>query len=237
MNWSETNVLVTGASRGLGAALGRGLSRRGAGVFLVSREEEALRAVVDPLKRGQARIFAHAADIGNKEAIYPLVAHARDALGHIDVVVHNAGTLGPSHLRPLAETDCEDLESAFATHVLGPFRLTKALVGAMTLRGAGRVVFVSSDAATTAYASWGAYGASKAAADHLARIWAEEIPELSFISVDPGEMDTKMHRDALPDADRSALRAPEVVADKFLEVLSRANGRQGRIVLFPAGAS
>lgn len=109
-------------------------------------------------------------------------------------------------------------------NLLGPFRLTRALVGGMALRGAGLVVAVSSDAAVTAYPGWGGYGVSKAALDHLQRSWAEELKEsgVRFLSVDPGEMDTRMHAQALPDADRSTLASPTAVAARIADLVEHA---------------
>jgi NAD(P)-dependent dehydrogenase (short-subunit alcohol dehydrogenase family) len=108
-------------------------------------------------------------------------------------------------------------------NLLGPFRLSKAVLGNMLVRGAGLVVHVSSDAATSAYPGWGAYGVSKAALDHLGRIWAAELEGsgVSFVSLDPGEMDTEMHRAALPDADPATLARPADVAARIVRWLGR----------------
>jgi NAD(P)-dependent dehydrogenase (short-subunit alcohol dehydrogenase family) len=94
----------------------------------------------------------------------------------------------------------------------------------MVLRGSGLVAHVTSDAATNAYPKWGAYGASKAALDHLMRIFAAELDGtgVKFVGFDPGEMDTKMHRDAIPDADPSTLQRPEDVAKKFAGLIEGA---------------
>jgi NAD(P)-dependent dehydrogenase (short-subunit alcohol dehydrogenase family) len=89
----------------------------------------------------------------------------------------------------------------------------------MSARGRGLVIFVSSDAAVSAYANWGAYGVSKAAQDHLARTFAAELAPVRFLAVDPGEMDTRMHADALPDADRATLARPEEVAKRIVRVI------------------
>src|SRR5439155_17254231 len=128
-------------------------------------------------------------------------------VGEVDVVVHDASTLGAVPLRLLADTACEDLEQVLAVNLVGPFRLTKALVGPMILRGGGLVVHVSSDAAVNAYPHWGAYGASKAALDHMGRTWAAELggTGVRFLAIDPGEMDTDMHAAAIPEADRALL--------------------------------
>jgi NAD(P)-dependent dehydrogenase (short-subunit alcohol dehydrogenase family) len=126
-------------------------------------------------------------------------------------------------LRPLLETDCEDLDAVLGVNLVGPFRLTKLVAGAMALRGRGLVVHVSSDAAVAAYPGWGAYGVSKAAQDHLGRVLAAELAGtgVRVVSVDPGEMDTRMHADAMPDADRATLAAPADVARKLAALVAR----------------
>jgi NAD(P)-dependent dehydrogenase (short-subunit alcohol dehydrogenase family) len=130
-------------------------------------------------------------------------------------------------LRSLADTDCEDLEAALATNVLGPFRLTKALLGSLAAsarEGRGAIVLnVSSDAAITPYPTWGAYGASKAALHHLSRIWGEELGAqgIRFLSIDPGDMDTPLHALAVPDGDPVRLKRPEAAAEELLETIHR----------------
>jgi NAD(P)-dependent dehydrogenase (short-subunit alcohol dehydrogenase family) len=143
-------------------------------------------------------------------------------------LINNASSLGPVPLRPLGDTDCEDLELALAVNLLGPFRLTKALLGALAgsaREGRGAVVLnISSDAAANAYANWGAYGASKAALAHLSAIWNEELAEegVRVLSADPGDMDTPFHALALPDADRSTLKRPETSADELIAKIAAA---------------
>jgi NAD(P)-dependent dehydrogenase (short-subunit alcohol dehydrogenase family) len=153
-----------------------------------------------------------------------LVAQASALVGGaLDILINNASTLGPTPLQLLADTDCEDVERAHQVNVLGAFRLTKALLGSMLLRDRGVVVNISSDAAVQAYPTWGAYGASKAGLDHLTRVWASELPAASAVrmfAVDPGEMDTRMHRDAVPDADRSQLAAPREVAEHIVNMIN-----------------
>jgi NAD(P)-dependent dehydrogenase (short-subunit alcohol dehydrogenase family) len=134
------------------------------------------------------------------------------------VLVNNASSLGPVPLAPLADTECEDLEIALATNLLGPFRLTKALLGALrgaAAEGCGAVVLnISSDAAITPYPQWGAYGTSKAALHHLSAIWNLELQDegVSVLSLDPGDMDTPLHKLAAPDVDASTLLRPETAA-------------------------
>ena len=126
--------------------------------------------------------------------MHPIAIQILAALDGLDVLVNNASSLGPVPLRPLADTDCEDLELALATNLVGPFRLTKALLGSLAASArSGRgalVVNISSDAAVTAYENWGAYGASKAALQHLSRIWDAELSRegIRVVSIDPGDM-------------------------------------------------
>jgi NAD(P)-dependent dehydrogenase (short-subunit alcohol dehydrogenase family) len=128
----------------------------------------------------------------------------------------------------LADTECEDLELALATNVLGPFRLTKALLGALAAsarEGRGAVVLnVSSDAAVNAYPHWGAYGASKAALGHMTRIWDDELASegIRLLSLDPADMDTPLHALAVPDADPLTLKRPETAARELADAIAAA---------------
>ena len=115
----------------------------------------------------------------------------------------------------------QDLEHVLQVNLVGPFRLSKVIAGSMALRGRGIIVNISSDAAVEAYPTWGAYGIAKAGLDHLSRIWAAELEEtgVRMISVDPGEMNTVMHADAIPDADPSSLADPNDVARRITAVI------------------
>ena len=225
MNVEGKVVLITGASRGLGAALARTLARRGAKVVLVARDEAALEDVAQGIRREGGEAHVVPGDVGDKTAVHRIAGVAAAAAGPIDVLVHNASTLGPVPLRLLLDTDCEDLEHALSVNLVGPFRLTKVVAGSMALRGGGLVVHVSSDASVNAYARWGAYSVSKAALDHLGRVLAVELADygVKIIGVDPGEMRTRMHEDALPGADPATLAAPEDVAEKLASIIRDAD--------------
>lgn len=217
-------TLITGASRGLGAALARELGAAGARLVLVARGAEGLDAVAASVRAagGEAHVFA--ADVGDKDAVYAIAGAAAELAGPIDVVIHNASSLGKTPMPALLDTDCEDLERVLAVNLLGPFRLTKALAGSMAVHGGGLVVQISSDASVAAYSGWGAYSVSKAALDHLGRIWGAELERacVRFLSVDPGEMNTRMHADAVPDADPATLLDPALVAKRIARLISRA---------------
>jgi len=214
-------VAVTGGTSGLGLALVRELHRRGAAVAFVARTADRVRAVAadTPGVRGIA------GDVSRKDDIYPIALQVTAALGGLDVLVNNASSLGPVPLVPLADTACEDLDAALATNVVGPFRLTKALLGALAASArearAPLVVNISSDAAETPYPNWGAYGTSKAALRHLSRIWREELVGLGIevVAIDPGDMDTPMHALAVPDADRATLKRPEQAAVELADLI------------------
>jgi NAD(P)-dependent dehydrogenase (short-subunit alcohol dehydrogenase family) len=217
-------ALITGGSRGLGAALGRELARAGARVALVARGGDELAKAAASIRAEGGHAHAVPGDVGDKQDIHRLSGAATALVGPIDLLVHNASTLGPTPLRPLLDTECEDLERVLQVNLVGPFRLTRAVAGSMALRGRGLVVHVTSDAGSTAYPGWGAYGVSKAALDHLGRIWDAELAPhgVRFLTVDPGEMDTAMHAEAMPEADRTALASPAEAARRILSLIRDA---------------
>jgi NAD(P)-dependent dehydrogenase (short-subunit alcohol dehydrogenase family) len=226
-------ALVTGASRGLGRALAEALAARGARVALVARENAPLEDVVAGIRARGGTAHAIAADIAQKDAIHRIAGQAAALVGDVSLAIHNASTLGPTPLRLLLDTECEDLEAVLAANLVGPFRLTKVLAGAMALRGAGTIVHVSSDAAVEPYPRWGAYGVSKAAQDHLSRILAAELADtgVRVLAVDPGEMDTRMHADAVPEADPATLQRPADVAAKLIALVESNVASGSRIAL------
>jgi NAD(P)-dependent dehydrogenase (short-subunit alcohol dehydrogenase family) len=222
MNIKGTSVLITGGSEGLGRALALAVASAGARVVAVARTAERLDRVIEEIRSRGGEAHALVADVGDKHAIGRIAASAAALVGPIDILINAASTLGPVPLRGLMDTDCEDLERVLQVNLLGPFRLIKAVAGSMVLRRKGLVIDVSSDAAVEAYESWGAYGLSKAALDHLTRTFATELAQtgVRFLAIDPGEMDTRMHADALPDADRTTLADPADVARRILEVVA-----------------
>jgi NAD(P)-dependent dehydrogenase (short-subunit alcohol dehydrogenase family) len=216
--WKGVRVAVTGGTSGLGLALVRILLERGARVAFVARNRDGVERVTGE------RPGAHGitGDISEKADTYPIAMQILGALGGLDVLINNASSLGPVPLAPLADTNCEDFEFALQTNVLGPFRLTKALLGALAAsarEGSHPVVVnISSDAAIHPYPNWGAYGASKAALHHLSGIWNAELESqaIRIISWDPGDMDTPLHAAAVPGADSAALKSPEDAARQLL---------------------
>jgi NAD(P)-dependent dehydrogenase (short-subunit alcohol dehydrogenase family) len=215
-------VAITGGTSGLGLALVRELLNRSAQVAFVARSRDGVARVLNEY----ADAHGITGDVSKKEAIHPIAMQILGALGGVDVLINNASDLGPAPLALLADTECEEFERALATNVLGPFRLTKALLGSLAAsarEGRGAIVLnISSDAAVSAYPRWGAYGASKAALHHMSRIWNEELASegIHFLSFDPGDMDTPLHAAAVLDADRSVLKRPETAARELADAIS-----------------
>ena len=222
MNLNGVRIAITGGTSGLGLALVRECLERGAQVAFVARTESRVEQVVSENPGAHGIV----GDVSSKNDIYPIAMQITGELGGLDVLINNASDLGPVPLQMLSDTDCEDLERAFYTNVIGPFRLTKALIGALAASGRERqgavVLNISSDAAITPYPGWGAYGSSKAALHHLTRIWGEEhsTENIHFLSLDPGDMDTPMHAAAIPDADPATLKRPEDSARELVDVIA-----------------
>jgi len=230
-------VLITGASRGLGRALAEELAARGARVAMNARDPGPLHDAVATIRARGGVAHAVVGDVADKAAIHGIAGQAHALVGEIAVAIHNASTLGVTPLRLLLDTECEDLAAVLETNLVGPFRLTKILAGAMAVRGAGVIVHVSSDAAVEAYPRWGAYSVSKAAQDHLSRILAAELAGtgVRVLAVDPGEMDTQMHAAAVPDADRASLQRPAEVARAIVAMIEDpARAPSGARLVAPA---
>jgi NAD(P)-dependent dehydrogenase (short-subunit alcohol dehydrogenase family) len=192
-------------------------------VVLVARSADELERVAASIRAAGGEAHALVGDVADKQAVYPLAAAAAELVGAVELLVNNASELGPTPLRPLFDTACEALERVLEVNVVAPFRWSKAFGGAMAVRGRGTIVNVSSDAAVTPYAGWGPYAASKAALDQLGRVLAVELVQhgVRVFNLDPGEMDTAMHRAALPEADPAELASPDAVATRLVEVISR----------------
>jgi NAD(P)-dependent dehydrogenase (short-subunit alcohol dehydrogenase family) len=192
--------IVTGASRGLGAALSHALVDRGWRIVVDARDGEALRREWgypphDVVVAGDVTDPAHRARL------------VEAAGGSIDLLVNNASTLGPSPLPPLAEYALDELRRVYEVNVLAPLALVQLALPRLAPRA--RIVNVTSDAAVEAYAGWGGYGSSKAALERLTAVLGVEQPGLLVYSVDPGDMRTQMHQEAFPGEDISDRPSPE----------------------------
>jgi len=211
MTTSARVALVTGGSAGLGLALSRALAEQGWKVLTDGRTEERFADAALP-----DGVTAVVGDITDAEHRAHLVAEVA-ARGRLDLLVHNASTLGPLPMRPLAEVDVADLQQVWRTNIGAPLVLTSALLPWLGLAD-GVVLSISSDAAVNHYEWWGLYGASKAALDHVTLTYAAETG-LTAYAVDPGDMRTAMHQDAFPGEDISDRPLPESVVPQLLALL------------------
>jgi NAD(P)-dependent dehydrogenase (short-subunit alcohol dehydrogenase family) len=218
--------LVTGASRGLGRALALAFAGRGADLVINARlsSRPALMEVEAELRALGAQALAIPADVSDRADVERLAGEALARFGRVDVLVNNASALGPTPMPFLLDYPLEDFESVLRTNLIGPFQLSRALVGQMVAQRSGSIINVSSDAGVVGYATWGAYGVSKAALDQLTRTWAAELEGtgVRVNSVDPGDMDTAMKRASEPDGDASGWAKPEAVTPVFVYLASDA---------------
>ncbi|MEI5009565.1 SDR family NAD(P)-dependent oxidoreductase [Streptomyces sp. PmtA] len=225
-------AIITGASKGLGHALGAALARRGWDLVLDARSARVLEASAEELRRYGTRVRAVPGDVTDARHRAELVSAARGLGGSLDLLVSNASALGAEPLVRLAELPVEGLRAALETNVVAALGLVQEALPLLRAGAPGAVVAVSSDAATGAYETWGGYGASKAALDRLAAVLAVEEPELRVWAVDPGDMRTDLYAAAVPDDD-DPRPAPEEVVPGFLRLLDErpASGRYAAAAL------
>ncbi|GAA1288849.1 SDR family oxidoreductase [Pseudonocardia aurantiaca] len=207
-------AIVTGAGQGFGLALTTALSSRGTTVVACARDGGRLRAATAGLP-GVVAVPGDVTDPAFREA---LVATARRH-GGLDLLVHNAGELGPSPLPVLEHYPLDALRGVFETTVLAPLALTQLALPMLRASATGTVVSLSSDAAVEAYPGWGGYGAAKAALDQLTAVLAVEEPSLRVHAFDPGDMRTAMHQRAFPGEDISDRPEPATVVPALLRLL------------------
>jgi NAD(P)-dependent dehydrogenase (short-subunit alcohol dehydrogenase family) len=206
--------IVTGASRGLGRALARELVARKWELVIDARGAAELEAVRDELGDAVTAIPGDVADAAHRR---DLVA-AAEARGGIDLLVNNASLLGPSPQPRLVDYPLDVFDAVYRVNLLAPLALVQLGLPALR-RAAGVVINVTSDAAVEAYAGWGGYGSSKAALEHLGRVLAEEEPDVAVYTVDPGDMNTRLHQEAFPGEDISDRPPPEVSVPGILAIL------------------
>lgn len=228
-------AVVTGASRGLGLALTRELSKRGWAIVVDARDAGALTEVV----AGLAGVHAVPGDVTDDQHRQELVATAlRLGHGRLDLLVNNASHLGPSPQPLLAGYPTDELARVFEVNVLAPLALIRHSLPGL-IASHGTILDLSSDAAVEAYPGWGGYGASKAALDHASAVLAVENAGIRVYAFDPGDMRTQMHQDAFPGEDISDRPEPESVVPALLRLLDRRppSGRVRALDLAAAGSA
>lgn len=229
-------AVVTGASRGIGRAVALELARRGAHVIALARTQGALEALDDEIRAlgGEATLVP--CDVTDFAALDRLGAAIFERWKKLDILVGNAGILGP--LTPISHVDPEKWDKLFAVNVTANYRLLRSLDPLLRASDAGRVVLVSSGAAQRSdiKAFWGPYAASKAALDAMLRAYAADVANVSNIkamSVNPGPLRTKMRASAMPGEDPKTLRTPEEFAPKLVDLCGPEWRETGKIYDFP----
>jgi NAD(P)-dependent dehydrogenase (short-subunit alcohol dehydrogenase family) len=229
METSQPVALITGASRGLGLAIARLYAQRRMPLAITARAVGALAEAAAELAR-DTEVLALAGDVADPAHAERLVREAQARFGRIDILVNNASTIGPSPMPALEAYPPEALAAVFAVNVLAPLQLAQLVLPGMRARGQGLILNVTSDAGVEAYAGWGGYGASKAALEHLSRVLAAELEGsgVRVYVVDPGDMNTQMHREAEPGVDLSGLPDPEATAPAFVWLAESERAPFGR---------
>jgi NAD(P)-dependent dehydrogenase (short-subunit alcohol dehydrogenase family) len=222
------NILITGASQGLGREMSLRFAREGAaGLSLVARHVDQLNKVRELVWKVAPNIdmVVIEADVSKARDIERIVASTLAQFkGHLDVLVNNASTIGPSPMPDLLDYPVEDFRSVLDTNLIGPFLLIKSALPAMIESG-GSIINVTSDAGQVGYPGWGAYGISKFGLEGMSQTWASELEntEVRVNWVDPGSMNTAMHRAAEPEEDPSEWADPADVTDVFVFLASDAS--------------
>ena len=231
MEWFQEGhvAIVTGGSRGLGKELARELLARGLLVIVDGRDPVELERARKELADA-GNVVAIAGDVSDPDHAHELIAAARRA-GRLDLLVNNASTLGKVPLPVVADLDRPTFDSLFAVNVFAPIHLAQHALKLMASADVATIVNITSDAGVEAYPGWGGYGATKAALEHVSLVLAAELEGSStrVLVFDPGDMNTAMHRDAIPDADPSELRDPAESARALVRAIAEMKGSFERV--------
>jgi NAD(P)-dependent dehydrogenase (short-subunit alcohol dehydrogenase family) len=232
--WYEAGhvAILTGGSRGLGKALARELLGSGVHVIIDGRDVAVLDAARCELAKFGS-VTAIAGDVSEREHAHALLAAAND-LGRLDLLVNNASTLGEVPLPRVDQLSYDTFRALFDVNVYAPIHLSQHALRLMQ-RAAGptTIVNITSDAGIEAYPTWGGYGSTKAALEHVSRVLASELEgtRVRVLVADPGDMNTQMHRDAIPDADPNELRDPVDSARALLRAIAEMQAPYERVRL------
>ncbi len=224
MRLNDTVVLITGSSKGLGRALAHAYADAGARVVINARGADALESTKRELDAKSAQVLAVVADATQPGEIARLVQAAQERFGRIDVLINNAGILGPSPRPNMLDFASADLAEIFRANVIGPVQVTQAVLPLMLAQGSGAIINVTSDAGQTGFPGWGGYGAAKAALELITESWAAELEGagVRVNAVNPGDLQTEMHQLAFPGEDISDRLDPFTVTDVFIWLASDA---------------
>jgi NAD(P)-dependent dehydrogenase (short-subunit alcohol dehydrogenase family) len=223
-------ALVTGASRGIGAAVAKRYAAEGAHVILAARTVGGLEEVDDAIRaRGGAATLVPL-DLREPVKIDELGARLFERYGRLDILVGNAGALGV--LTPLGHLDPAVWDEVLAVNVTANWRLLRSMDPLLRRSGTGRAIFVTSGVTRGVFPYWGAYAASKAALEALVRTYAAEVGEFGVRAniVDPGVVRTAMRAQAFPGEDPMTLPPPEAITEVFVTLAEPSCRRNGQLV-------
>jgi NAD(P)-dependent dehydrogenase (short-subunit alcohol dehydrogenase family) len=244
MEWFQPGhvAIVTGGSRGLGKALARELLGKGLTVIIDARDRAELerarvtlschpeRSRTAAESKGEGCVIAIPGDVADPNHVHALI-DAAERIGRLDLLVNSASTLGSVPLPAIAELKRDTFFSLFDVNVFAPIHLMQHALTLLARSEVGTIVNVTSDAGVEAYPTWGGYGATKAALEHVSRVLAAELESgpIRVLVFDPGDMNTAMHRDAVPDADPAELRHPADSARALLRAIAGMKGGFERV--------
>jgi NAD(P)-dependent dehydrogenase (short-subunit alcohol dehydrogenase family) len=223
-------ALITGASRGIGAAVAKAYAKAGAHIVLVARTVGSLEEVDDAIQAGGGKATITPLDMLDLEAVDSLGPALAEKFGRLDIVVGNAGKLGT--LGPLAHATAREWEKVINLNLISNFRLIRTLDPLLRASDAGRAIFVTSDVVQMCPAYWGSYTVSKTALEALVKTYAAEVVTTNIRAnlVSPGAIDTAMLRKAFPGGYQGEMKQPEDVVPVFLKLASPGCRKHGEIV-------
>lgn len=229
-------AVVTGASRGIGRAAALAFAGAGAHVVALARTQGALEELDDEIRAAGSTATLVPVDMKDLDALDRLGAALYERFGRVDVLLGNAGTLGP--IAPITQIDQQTWDQVIAVNLTANWRLVRSMDPLLRASDAGRALFVTSGAAHTAKPYWGPYAISKAGLEILARTYAAEVQNISKIRVmlvNPGPLRTRMRASAMPGEDPMTLRTPEDLAPEILRLALPSWSETGKVFDFPTG--
>ena len=226
-------ALVTGASRGIGAAVAKRFAAEGARLVLVARSPGALEEIDDAVRAAagtEEGATLVPLDVTDAPALDRLGAAIHERFGKLDVLVGNAAILGT--LTPVGHIEPAEWDEVIATNLTANWRLIRSLDPLLQLSDAGRAIFLSSGVARTVFPYWGTYAVSKAALEMLVKIYAAENDKTNVNAnlLDPATVRTAMRAAAMPGEDPMTLPEPDAITDDFVALAEPACTRNGEVV-------
>lgn len=224
-------ALITGASRGIGAAVAKAYAAEGAHVILIARDQSKLEEVDDSIKQAGGQATLLPIDLQDFDAIDKIGPSVYERFGHLDVFVGNAGLLGT--LMPLAQISEREFSRVMDVNITANFRLIKTLDPLLKISKSPRVIFVSTgESVTKGRAYWGTYAISKSALETMAMVYAAEVEQfdIKVNVIDPGAVRTDMRASAVPGEDPMTLPHPSELTQIFIDLGVESCVKHGEII-------